>query len=138
MFNTIQELYRRFTNLFRDLDPLYQRTVTTDQHWQTALDHYVPEEFDTFNQQAQFLEAYPSAQLLIEGHCDPDEVAGMEEAIRLGEARARAHRDILHYQCGISMDRIQLISYGRERPLIRPAHNDQERAFNRRTHTLIR
>jgi outer membrane protein OmpA-like peptidoglycan-associated protein len=138
MLTTIKNLFTRWVNKFNNLEPLYDRTVPADVRWQISSDRYVVDEFDTFNQQAAFLAAHPEAELVIEGHCDSLEVSSREAALKLGEQRARAHRDVLHYQCGVALDRTVMVSYGYERPLFHEPADDQQHRLNRRTHTLVR
>lgn len=116
-------------------DQWYQREVSTRVSWHSGTARY-SSDFVRFNQQADFLRVHPELVILIEGHTDSTE-GTRESCLQLGEERARAHRDILHYQCGISLDRIELISYGRERPVVWPEHDDRERELNRQTVTRI-
>lgn len=138
MITIIRNLYARVTDQFRNLPAEYDRTVDANMHWQMGTDRYVPEEFAAFNQQADFLRAHPGVGLLIEGHCDSSETATREQAIILGEQRARAHKSVLHYQCGIELERLMIVSYGSERPVMNPTHNAVERQVNARTHTQLR
>jgi peptidoglycan-associated lipoprotein len=72
--------------------------------------------------------------ITIEGHCDERGTAEYNQA--LGERRAAAAREYL-VQAGISADRIQTISYGKERPFD-PGHDEAAWAQNRRAHFLVR
>ena len=68
----------------------------------------------TLQANAQFLNAkYQNSGVLIEGHCD--ERGTSEYNLVLGERRARAAKDYLT-DLGVSGPRIQIISYGKERP----------------------
>ncbi len=138
MLTTIKNLFTRLINKFNDLQPLYDRTVPAEVHWQIGLARYIDSDFTNFNQQAAFLAAHPEAELVIEGHCDSLEVNSTEAGLLLGEQRARAHRDILHYQCGVAVDRMVMVSYGRERPLFYRPADELQHSLNRRTHTLVR
>lgn len=71
-----------------------------------------------------------SVKVLIEGHCD--ERGTVEYNLALGEKRARTARDFL-VNYGISADRVDIISYGKERPLD-PRHTEDAWATNRRCH----
>jgi flagellar motor protein MotB len=119
----------------QDWDCWYQHDVPTAVYWQSGTASY-SSDFVYFNQQADFLRCHPELVLLIAGHTDSTE-GSRELCLKLGESRAGAHRDILHYQCGIALNRMELISYGRERPVVWPEHDDQDRRLNRRTDTRI-
>jgi peptidoglycan-associated lipoprotein len=80
------------------------------------------------------LKAYPSLKLLIEGHAD--ERGTPEYNLALGERRAQAARDYL-VGLGIETARLDIISYGEERPLD-PAHNEVAWAINRRAHFAVK
>lgn len=77
---------------------------------------------------AKWLEQNPGTRVLIEGHCD--ERGTVEYNLALGEKRANAARNFLT-NYGISGGRLEVISYGKERPLD-PRHNEQAWAKNRR------
>ncbi len=64
----------------------------------------------------------------IEGHTDATGPA--EYNLKLGEERAMAVRNYLHDQHGIALNRIEVISYGEEKPIVdnkTPAHRAQNR-----------
>ena len=56
---------------------------------------------------------FPSAAIVIEGHCD--ERGSAEYNLGLGDRRASSARDFL-VQLGVPADKIHTISYGKERP----------------------
>lgn len=64
--------------------------------------------------QAQWLNQYPNYQITIEGHAD--ERGTREYNLALGARRAAATRDFLVSQ-GIAANRLNTISYGKERPV---------------------
>lgn len=64
------------------------------------------------NQQAQFLQSYPEAKVLIAGHTD--ERGSREYNMALGERRARSAQAYLESQ-GVS-GRSEIVSYGEEQP----------------------
>jgi len=66
----------------------------------------------------------------IEGHCD--ERGSEKYNLALGDRRANAARDFLTSQ-GVSADRIEAISYGKERPVC-TEHNEECWQKNRRAH----
>jgi peptidoglycan-associated lipoprotein len=76
----------------------------------------------------------PSLQVTIEGHCDERGTAEYNQA--LGEKRAQAARDYLTGS-GIQASRLQVVSYGKERPFD-PGHDEAAWAKNRRAHFVLR
>ncbi len=75
----------------------------------------------------------PSAKLLIEGHCD--ERGTNEYNLALGDRRAKATRDYLT-ALGVASKRIEMISYGEEKPLC-TEQTEECWAKNRRAHFII-
>ncbi len=67
----------------------------------------------TVEKQARWLKEYGNLNVLIEGHCD--ERGTREYNLALGEKRAMAVRNYL-VALGVSPERIETISYGKERP----------------------
>jgi len=66
------------------------------------------------NAQAGWLNANPTARVLVEGHAD--EQGTREYNIALGSKRASSVRDYLVSQ-GVADSRISIVSYGKERPI---------------------
>lgn len=64
-------------------------------------------------QTAQFLRSYPQERVTIEGHCD--ERGSTEYNLALGDRRAQAVKQFL-VGLGISADRLETVSWGKERP----------------------
>jgi peptidoglycan-associated lipoprotein len=79
---------------------------------------------------ADFLRSYPQISVVIEGHCD--ERGSTEYNVALGDSRSNSTRDYL-VALGVASDRIQTVSYGKERPF---CTNDNESCWqeNRRAH----
>lgn len=79
---------------------------------------------------AEFLRSYPQVAVVIEGHCD--ERGSTEYNVALGDRRSDSAKDFLVQQ-GVASDRIQTISYGKERPF---CTQDNESCWqeNRRAH----
>jgi peptidoglycan-associated lipoprotein len=88
----------------------------------------------TLTRQAEWLKDHKLFNLTVEGHCD--ERGTREYNIALGERRADAVKSFL-IEHGISAERIDTISYGKERPAV---IGDNEAAWsqNRRGVTAIR
>lgn len=81
-------------------------------------------------QSAEFLRRYQNARVLIEGHCD--ERGSTEYNLGLGDRRANATREFM-ISLGISPDRMETVSYGKERPFC--FESDEECwQLNRRAH----
>lgn len=79
---------------------------------------------------AQFLRSYPQVAIMIEGHCD--ERGSTEYNVALGDRRSDAAKDFLVSQ-GVATDRIQTVSYGKERPFCTQS-NENCWQQNRRAH----
>ena len=79
---------------------------------------------------ADFLRAYPKVAIVIEGHCD--ERGSSEYNVALGDRRSDAAKDFLVSQ-GVTSDRIQTVSYGKERPFCTQS-NESCYQENRRAH----
>lgn len=74
-----------------------------------------PEGQNTLNMQAEWMRKYPNMTVTISGHCD--ERGTREYNLALGERRAMAAKDYL-VALGIPANRINTISYGKERPAV--------------------
>lgn len=83
---------------------------------------------ELLQEKAAILEDNPALKVIIEGHCD--ERGTQEYNLALGERRARAAYEFL-ILLGIDAQRLQIVSYGEERPA---AEGDNEAAWakNRR------
>ncbi len=83
---------------------------------------------------ARTLRDNASVSITIEGHCDERGTAEYNQA--LGERRSQAAREYL-INAGVPAGRIQVISYGKERPFD-PGHDEAAWAQNRRAHFVVR
>ena len=83
--------------------------------------------------QASWLQRYPAVRVRIEGNCD--ERGTREYNFALGARRAGAVKDFLASH-GVSPDRIDTVSYGKERP-VDTGSGEQADAHNRNAHTSI-
>ncbi len=88
---------------------------------------------EALSRNARVLQEAPAVRILIEGHCD--ERGTREYNMALGDKRARAAKEFL-VNYGINASRIELISYGEERPFAN-SHNEVAWAQNRRAHFVI-
>jgi len=79
------------------------------------------------------LQANPTLNVTIEGHCDA--IGTVEYNLALGERRSNSVRDYLVSR-GIATGRLRTVSYGEERPI---ADNEtaEGRAMNRRAHLAV-
>ena len=115
---TIQELLNRIQDAYFDYD---KHTLRPDA--EVALKHDAQTLSDLIRQ-------YPDFKLTVEGHCD---ARGSEEYnLALGDARAKQAKEYLA-TLGLPGDQLQLISYGKDRPVC----NEQDEACwqkNRRAH----
>jgi peptidoglycan-associated lipoprotein len=80
---------------------------------------------------ADFLAKHPNIKMVISGHCD--ERGSEEYNMGLGENRAGTVRQTLINK-GVSPDRIQIISYGKERPFCKTGEDEGCLQQNRRAH----
>lgn len=76
------------------------------------------------------LNEFPSARVVIEGHCD--ERGSAEYNLGLGDRRATATKEFLA-QLGVPGDKLSVISYGKERPQCTES-NEECWQRNRRVH----
>jgi peptidoglycan-associated lipoprotein len=83
---------------------------------------------------AGMLRDHASVNITIEGHADERGTDEYNQA--LGEKRAQSARDYL-VGAGIAAARIQVVSYGKERPFA-DGHDESAWAQNRRAHLVIR
>ncbi|HXJ04350.1 MAG TPA: peptidoglycan-associated lipoprotein Pal [Candidatus Acidoferrum sp.] len=79
---------------------------------------------------AEFLRAHPQIKATIEGHCD--ERGSTEYNLVLGDRRAAAVKNYL-VQLGISAERLNTVSYGKEKPFCTES-NEECWQSNRRGH----
>jgi peptidoglycan-associated lipoprotein len=113
-----EELFsRNIRDLFFDYD---KYDIRPDQQGQLQAD-------------AKFLQSQPGIKVQLEGHCDD---RGSEEYnLALGASRAEALKSAL-LQAGIAADRMQTVSYGKEKPFCSD-ENVQCWQSNRRDHVAF-
>lgn len=87
----------------------------------------------TLARQAAFLKENPGVTITVEGHAD--ERGTREYNLALGERRANSTKDYL-VALGIDAGRINVISYGKERP-VALGSNEAAWAQNRRAVTVV-
>lgn len=91
-----------------------------------------PDAKNTLAKLVPILKNFPDKKILIEGHCD--ERGTVEYNLALGERRAYSVKTYL-IQAGIPTERIQTVSYGKEKP-VDPGHTEEAWAKNRRAALL--
>ena len=91
------------------------------------------EDHSALSQQSTYLQQYPNVRATVEGHAD--ERGTREYNLALGERRANAAKNFL-VSLGVPADRINTVSYGKERP-IATASNEAAWARNRRAVTVV-
>jgi peptidoglycan-associated lipoprotein len=82
---------------------------------------------------AEFLRSYADVRVSIEGHCD--ERGSTEYNLALGQSRAQAAKNYL-ISLGISADRMETVSWGKERPFC-TEHTEECWQQNRRAHFVL-
>jgi peptidoglycan-associated lipoprotein len=87
----------------------------------------------TLDKQAAWLNQYPNLSVTVEGHAD--ERGTREYNLALGERRANAVKNYLS-AAGVAANRINTISYGKERPAV-PGSDETSWAQNRRGVTKV-
>jgi peptidoglycan-associated lipoprotein len=92
-----------------------------------------PDARDALAKTAEFLRSYPQIRVTIEGHCD--ERGSTEYNLGLGERRAQAAKNFL-ISLGVTADRMETISFGKERPFCLE-HNEECWQKNRRAHFVL-
>lgn len=92
-----------------------------------------PEARSVLERQAAWLRQYPNVRLLVAGNCD--ERGTREYNLALGARRAAAARDYL-VSLGVAANRLETVSYGKERPLD-PRANEEAWSVNRNAHSQI-
>jgi len=92
-----------------------------------------PEARSVLERQAAWLRQYPNVRLLVAGNCD--ERGTREYNLALGARRAAASRDYL-VSLGVAGNRLETVSYGKERPLDARA-NEEAWSVNRNAHSQI-
>lgn len=92
-----------------------------------------PDAIETLNSQADWLKTYPSVRTKIEGHAD--ERGTREYNLALGDRRASSAKQYLE-SMGIGSNRMETISYGKERPAVLGS-NEAAWAQNRRAVMVV-
>ncbi len=92
-----------------------------------------PDARDALTKDAEFLRSYQDVRISIEGHCD--ERGSTEYNLGLGQRRAEAAKNYL-VSLGITANRIDTVSWGKERPFC-TEHDETCWQQNRRAHFVM-
>jgi peptidoglycan-associated lipoprotein len=92
-----------------------------------------PDAREALTQTAEFLRSHPGVDVTVEGHCD--ERGSLEYNLGLGQRRADAAKQFL-LSLGISADRMNTMSWGKEHPFC-TEHNETCWQQNRRAHFVM-
>ena len=93
----------------------------------------LPESRLVLEKQAEWLKTHPGLIITVQGHCD--ERGTREYNLALGEKRATSVRNYL-LALGVAADRVQTVSFGKERPAALGSHPNAW-SQNRRAVTVV-
>jgi len=94
------------------IDEIWAKEVR-DAYFDTDKADLRPDAREALSSTANFLKAYPSVKVTVEGHCD--ERGSTEYNLGLGDRRASAVKQYL-VSLGIGADRLTTVSFGKEKP----------------------
>jgi peptidoglycan-associated lipoprotein len=109
-------------------------SALTDIHFDFDLSDIRPQDAKILEKDGAWMNEHPRALILVEGQTD--ERGTDEYNLALGERRAEATKNFLMSR-GVQAPRINVISYGEERPVC-IAHSEACWAKNRRAHFLVK
>jgi peptidoglycan-associated lipoprotein len=110
-----------------------QQAGTDTVHFATDSHDVDQEAQGILSAQAKWLVSHANVRVTLEGHCD--ERGTREYNLALGDRRANAAKNFL-VSAGVSADRINTISYGKERP-VAMGSDEASWAQNRRAVTVV-
>jgi peptidoglycan-associated lipoprotein len=114
------------------LDELFSKQVQ-DAYFDFDKSDVRPDARSALTSTGGFLKSYPQVKVMIEGHCD--ERGSTEYNLALGDRRAQAAKDFL-VSLGVASDRMQTVSYGKERPFCQEKTEECWQQ-NRRAHFVM-
>ena len=118
----------------RELSEQARKTLKERVHFAFDSSELSQEAQDVLKDKAKILKKHSDLRMAIAGHCD--ERGTDEYNMALGERRARAAYEYL-ILLGVDADRMDLVSYGEERPLVEGS-NEKAWAKNRRDEFKIK
>ena len=116
-----------------DLAQLNAQGYLEDVFFDTDRFDLTPAARETLTRNVAWLQKHLAISILVEGHCD--ERNTREYNLALGERRASTVRDYMAF-LGIFSQRIQIISYGEEKPFAL-GRDESAWRLNRRSHFVI-
>ncbi len=93
----------------------FEKTAGDRVHFAYDRSDITKEARTTLHHQAEWLKKHPHIRVSVQGHCD--ERGTREYNLALGERRAEAAKKALEAH-GVHADRLETISYGKERPAV--------------------
>ena len=117
----------------KSLDDLNREHPLADAYFDLDSSQIRSDAQPVLQKDADWMKRWPSTKVLVEGHCDSRGSA--EYNLALGNRRATAVRDYL-VNLGLSADRVQIVSKGKEQPVCSEV-NEACWQQNRRGHFLI-
>lgn len=111
-----------------------EKPVSLAIYFATNLATINKEYYSDIKEVAAYLEKYPKTTIVIEGHTDSAGAAAYNKT--LSKKRAQATADVLVKELNIEANRVSVVGYGAEKPLIGNATEEQRRA-NRRVVAII-
>ncbi len=117
----------------KTLDQINAEHPLTDAFFDYDSSEIRPDAQASLTKDATWLQRWPTTKIIISGHCDERGTA--EYNLALGERRAAAVKSYLQ-SLGVAADRMQTISYGKERPFCSES-NESCWQQNRRGHFLF-
>ncbi|MCA0369803.1 MAG: peptidoglycan-associated lipoprotein Pal [Proteobacteria bacterium] len=112
----------------------FRNSAKDTVYFDTAKSNVGAEGREAVKSQADWLAKWPSVNVMVEGHCD--ERGTREYNMALGERRAHAVKKSL-VKHGVNKDRVETVSYGKERPVSK-GHGEAEWKLDRRATTVVR
>lgn len=104
-----------------------------DAYFDTDKSDLSTEARSVLTKDAEFFRSYPQVRVSIEGDCD--ERGSTEYNLGLGQRRAEAAKNFM-ISLGITADRMETTSWGKERPVC-TEHTEQCWQMNRRAHFVL-
>ena len=93
-----------------------------------------PKSKQILEENARWIKRFPTATVIVEGHCD--ERGSEEYNLALGDHRAQVTRDHL-LDAGVSATQLEALSFGEERPF-ESCHDETCWSQNRRAHFVVK
>ena len=114
-------------------DYLHESGLIGDVYFEFDSPNIKGESVERLRRNASFMKQHPQFVFTIEGHCDERDT--IEYNLALGQRRAEATREYLT-DLAITKDRLQTVSFGKERPVCESASEDCW-SQNRRAHFVV-